>query len=287
MKKIFTIVGLISAAASMNAQIVINEVYGGGGGGTAVYINDFVELKNAGSTVATLNGATLQYASATGTFNSYIALPNITLNPGQRYLIEMVPSSANTAGAALPTADFQATSNTNFSSGTTFTGGFNMAAGSGKVALANAVSQVTGVTGSNVVDFVGYGTANLFEGTAAAPTLDATTSATRTAGDTNDNAADFTKVAPTPQNMASVLAVSDIKGLRNANFVKNTLVKNDEITFGTQVKDVKVYNMFGQVVKTVSVRENETVNVSELTKGNYIVTGTINNEPVSQKILKD
>ncbi|PIF47367.1 putative secreted protein (Por secretion system target) [Chryseobacterium sp. 52] len=71
------------------------------------------------------------------------------------------------------------------------------------------------------------------------------------------------------------------------NFVKNTFVKSDEITFGADVKDVKVYNMFGQVVKSASVKQDGTVNVAELAKGNYIVTGTVNNEPVSQKILKD
>ncbi|MFN1216686.1 T9SS type A sorting domain-containing protein [Chryseobacterium kwangjuense] len=71
------------------------------------------------------------------------------------------------------------------------------------------------------------------------------------------------------------------------NLVKNTFVKSDEITFGADVKDVKVYNMMGQVVKSASVKENGTVNVSDLSKGNYIVTGTVNNEPVSQKILKD
>ncbi|MBB6372027.1 T9SS type A sorting domain-containing protein [Chryseobacterium shigense] len=83
------------------------------------------------------------------------------------------------------------------------------------------------------------------------------------------------------------LAVSDIKNLKAGNFVKNTFVKSDEITFGADVKDVKVYNMFGQVVKSASVKENGSVNVAGLAKGNYIVTGTVNNEPVSQKILKD
>jgi hypothetical protein len=82
------------------------------------------------------------------------------------------------------------------------------------------------------------------------------------------------------------LAVSDLSATK-ANFVKNTFVKTNEITFGAQVKDVKVYNMFGQVVKTASVKENESLNVAELQKGNYIVTGTINNKPVSQKVLKD
>lgn len=82
------------------------------------------------------------------------------------------------------------------------------------------------------------------------------------------------------------LAISDLSKTKE-NFVRNTFVKNEEITFGAQVKDVKVYNMFGQVVKTASVKENESLNVAELQKGNYIVTGTINNAPVSQKILKD
>lgn len=84
----------------------------------------------------------------------------------------------------------------------------------------------------------------------------------------------------------ATLAVSDVKNVKGS-FVKNTFVKNNEITFGANAKDVKVYNMFGQMVKTASVKENGTLNVSELTKGNYIVTGIVNNEPVSQKILKD
>ncbi|MGK6344125.1 T9SS type A sorting domain-containing protein [Chryseobacterium sp. DT-3] len=70
------------------------------------------------------------------------------------------------------------------------------------------------------------------------------------------------------------------------SLVKNTFVKS-EINFAKNCKDVKIFNMFGQVVKSLSVKENETVNVDELAKGNYIVTGTVNNEPVSQKILKD
>lgn len=81
------------------------------------------------------------------------------------------------------------------------------------------------------------------------------------------------------------LAVSDIKNVKG-NFIKNTFVQDDEIVFGSQVKDVKIYNMFGQVVKT-SAKDSTILNVAELTRGNYIVTGTVNNQPVSQKILKD
>jgi len=82
------------------------------------------------------------------------------------------------------------------------------------------------------------------------------------------------------------LAVTDLSKAKGT-FVKNTFVKTNEITFGAEAKDVKVYNMTGQIVKTASVRENESLNVAELQKGNYIVTGVVNNKPVSQKILKD
>lgn len=82
------------------------------------------------------------------------------------------------------------------------------------------------------------------------------------------------------------LAVTDLSKTKGS-FIKNTFVKNGEIIFGTQVKDVKVYNMTGQVLKSASVKENESLDVTELQKGSYIVTGTVNNRPVSQKILKD
>lgn len=283
MKKIFTILGIVSVATVANAQIVISEVYGGGGGGTATYANDYVELVNLGSSQATLTGATLQYASATGTFNSYISLPSITLNAGQKYLVEMVPSTPATAGGALPTADFQATSNVSLSNGNTYQGGFNMAAANGKVALASNTSQVTGPTASNVLDFVGYGTANLYEGSGAAPALDATSSATRGNADTNNNAADFTKTAPNPENKAS-LAVSDVTKA-NSTLVKNTVV-GESISFA-KTADIQIINAAGQVVKAAKVTEGSTLNVSSLAKGVYIVTGSVNGEKVSQKIIKN
>ncbi|AZA52074.1 T9SS type A sorting domain-containing protein [Chryseobacterium sp. G0201] len=273
MKKIFTILG-IAIISSANAQIVINEVYGGGGNSGAPYKNDFIELKNIGSSSVTLTGAFIQYASATGTFNggtSTHSLPNITLASGQTYLIQ---EAGGANGVDLPTPDF--------------TGAINLSGTAGKVALTSSSTAVTSATSTNVIDFVGFGaTASYFEGAAAAPAPSNTTSIARFSGDTNNNGADFVSGTPTPQNSSTgTLAVSDLSKVKG-NFVKNTFVKNEGITFGSQARDVKVYNMFGQVVKTASVKENETLNVAELSKGNYIVTGTVNNQPVSQKILKD
>ncbi|MDO5616131.1 MAG: T9SS type A sorting domain-containing protein [Cruoricaptor ignavus] len=81
----------------------------------------------------------------------------------------------------------------------------------------------------------------------------------------------------------TTLSVADI------NVAKKTLVKNTQVTnelvFAAK-SDVKVINMNGQVVKSVSVNENTSVNVSELPKGVYIVTGNVAGQAVSQKVIK-
>ncbi|QOW08959.1 T9SS type A sorting domain-containing protein [Kaistella flava (ex Peng et al. 2021)] len=79
------------------------------------------------------------------------------------------------------------------------------------------------------------------------------------------------------------LAVGDVKATK-ANLVKNTVVTN-EIIFGEASK-VSVFNMNGQVVKTADATENSRLNVSELPKGMYLVSGTVNGKAVSQKIIK-
>ncbi|MEN4759038.1 T9SS type A sorting domain-containing protein [Chryseobacterium sp. C39-AII1] len=79
------------------------------------------------------------------------------------------------------------------------------------------------------------------------------------------------------------LATNEIKSGKSS-FIKNTVVNND-ITFGAK-SEVKVYNMAGQVVKTASVSENQSLNVSDLKEGTYIVAGTVNGQLVSEKIIK-
>ncbi|WP_051230803.1 T9SS type A sorting domain-containing protein [Epilithonimonas caeni] len=69
-----------------------------------------------------------------------------------------------------------------------------------------------------------------------------------------------------------------------ANLVKNTIVSN-ELIFGTSAK-VSVYNTAGQIVKTAEVSENTRLDVSALAKGTYVVTGLVNGQTVSQKIIK-
>ena len=90
-----------------------------------------------------------------------------------------------------------------------------MAAGAGKVILANTTTGLA-CNGSStacspaqlaqIVDLVGYGNANFFEGAGAAPTISTTLADFRNGNgcvDTNNNAADFTAAAPAPRNTAS------------------------------------------------------------------------------------
>lgn len=81
----------------------------------------------------------------------------------------------------------------------------------------------------------------------------------------------------------STLAVVDATKT-NANLVKNTIVSN-ELIFGAAAK-VSVYNTAGQVVKTAEVAENSRLDVSALPKGTYVVTGLVNGQAVSQKVIK-
>src|SRR5207249_6793303 len=104
------------------------------------------------------------YASATGTGNFGITnqltvLPSVTLNPGQYFLVQ---EAGGSVGAPLPPADLVVT-----------TGVINMSGSAGKVALVNSTVTLGCNGGSTlcspaqlalIVDLIGYGNANFFEG---------------------------------------------------------------------------------------------------------------------------
>ncbi len=178
---------MASAGVSAGATVVINEVYGGGGNAGASYRNDFIELFNSGTSVVDLSGYSVQYASATGTTWALTGLTG-SVEPNASYLVK---EAGGTTGADLPAPNVS--------------GGLNLSATSGKVALvSNQAALSCGAdcdSAADVVDFVGFGTANDFAGTAAAPSPSNTTSISRTAAHANtaNNGADFTADVPSPQ----------------------------------------------------------------------------------------
>lgn len=287
MKRLFTLVGLVSMTAFFNAQIVINEIYTGGGILNALITSDFIELKNIGSTTTTLTGATIQYGSATGSFSQYNELPPITLAAGQTYLIQQASEGQGLINLLNPNLIVSVV--LNFDGNSPLLGvGINLGLTAGKIALASNATQVTGPTSSNVIDFVGYGsTVNQFEGAGRAPSPTILNSISRVNNaDTNNNNVDFTISIPTPQGTGGVLAADNFGLGINQMLVKNSMVKDGILYLNNNAEKVKIHSINGQVVKTVSSKQGNSLNISDLPQGTYIVTGYINNQAISQKILK-
>ncbi len=170
--------------------LVISQIYGGGGNSGAPYANDFIEIFNDSDVSINLTGFSVQYASASANSWQPTNLAGI-LGPYRYYLIQEAAGSG--ISASLPTADV--------------TDSIHLGASSGIVALVNGTAPLTsGCTSFSVVDLVGYGSANCYEGTAAVVGLSNTLAAQRLLDgltDTNNNADDFSVLAPAPRNTTS------------------------------------------------------------------------------------
>src|SRR6266542_3488772 len=178
--------------------IVISQLYGGGGNSGATYTNDFIEIFNRSNATVSLAGWSVQYASAAGTSWQTTSLSG-TLAPGQYYLVQEAAGTSGD-GIGLPSPDA--------------TGSINMSANNGKVALASTTTPL-GTSSSpnacplgnaNLMDLVGYGTANCVEGAGAAPGLDDVTADFRTHNgckDTDSNGGNFVAGSPAPRNTSS------------------------------------------------------------------------------------
>jgi len=187
------------AARSASSDMVIGQIYAGGGNSGATFTNDFVELFNRGSTAVDLSTWSIQYASASGTSWQVTPLSG-SVQPGRYYLVGL--ASAAAVGAPLPTPD---------ATGTT-----NLANSGGKVAVVrNATALSCGATAgscsadSNVADLIGYGSATDYEGSGAATGLSNTTADLRAGDgctDTDVNESDFAGATPAPRNSATTAA---------------------------------------------------------------------------------
>jgi endonuclease/exonuclease/phosphatase family metal-dependent hydrolase len=191
-------------------QVVISELYGGGGNTGATFRNDFIELYNPSNSTISLAGWSVQYASATGTTWQVTNLSGSIAAKGF-YLVQQAQGTGGTT--SLPTPDAIGT--------------IAMSGTAGKVALCNTTTALSGSnpTGTAIIDLVGFGaTANGFEGAAsAAPSnttsierkANATSNATSmgvggidellgNGQDSNNNLNDFiVRSSPQPQNTSS------------------------------------------------------------------------------------
>src|SRR4051812_17707980 len=89
-------IGLAAAPASAaSPDIVVSQVYGGGGNSGATYRNDFVELFNRGTESVDLSGWTVQYGSSGGTTWQSTALSG-SIAPGRHFLVQEAPGAGGT-----------------------------------------------------------------------------------------------------------------------------------------------------------------------------------------------
>ena len=188
---------VLAASVTANAagQVVISQVYGGGGNAGATLTNDFVELHNNTDAPVSIDGWSVQYGSATGTSQQVTRLAG-TIPASGYYLVQ----EALGAGGSVPLPAPDAV------------GTIAMSATAGKIFLVNNATAVTCSSGASavtctgsIVDAVGFGSANFSE-TAPTPTLSNTTAAIRGGSgctDTDNNSADFTVGAPNPRNSSS------------------------------------------------------------------------------------
>ena len=181
------------ATASVTGDgVIINEAFISGGSAGTPFTNKYVELYNPTDAPVSLDGWSLQYRAPGSTSAPTPTALRGTIPAKGYFLIQ--GGSNGTAGSALPTPDLAT--------------GFNPGAGGGVIVLSSQSASVGALPVGSivgtpaVVDALGYGTANAFEGTVATtPGAGSTKSANRTDfADTDDNGADFSLQDTTPTN---------------------------------------------------------------------------------------
>ncbi len=182
-------------------NVVISQIFPSGGFTNGPYNADFVELYNRSSSPVNVNGWSLQYGSASGSIGvgstAGLVIPlSGTIPSGGYYLVQVTTNF--TFGSPLPTPDAMTPSSTQINLGTA----------SGKLALVRTTTAlgVANPAGNPLlVDLVGWGTANAFEGLVAAspPAMQALRRREGGCTDNNLNSFDFQSVPPAPRNSGS------------------------------------------------------------------------------------
>jgi RHS repeat-associated protein len=185
-------------APGASPDVVIRQVYGGGGSASAAWRADFVELFNRGEKAVDLTGWSLQYARRARSDWQLTALAGV-VKPGRSYLVaESVGDGGR--GADLPPPDAN--------------GSIDLGASQGAVALVEDDTALNCGAGAErcsaappVRDFLGYGEATgAYEGRAPASGTLPDSAFLRLQGgcvDSGDNAADFVAALPFPRSSAT------------------------------------------------------------------------------------
>lgn len=180
-----------SALAALADHLVVNEIHIDGLSGAGGSEDDWVELYNPTGASVSIDGWSLQKFSSTGSTPSKQALSGTI--PGESYFL-VVRDGASTTQSLKDMADLLANNS------------FSLSANN-KVYLVNDLeSVVPSATSSNIVDYVGFGSADHYEGAAAAPNVSEEKSISRVPDgeDTDENSVDYIlQDIPSPENSSS------------------------------------------------------------------------------------
>lgn len=226
------------ATVAPGADVVISQVYGGGGNSGSIYRNDYIEVFNRSLAPVTLTNWSVQYGSGTGSTWQVTNLPNVVLQPGKYLLVQEAAQGGQSL--QLPTPDASAT--------------IPMSGTTGKVALVASRAALTGANppSSAYVDLIGYGTANGAEGTST-PVLSNSTAALRKDGgcvDTDANSLDVEVGNPLPHNSASPAYVCGVPRLTCPDRMSVVVGRNAKVALSAVDSDSIVNNA---IIKSSSV----------------------------------
>jgi len=245
-------------------NVIITEVYGGGGNSGATLRNDFIELFNTTAQPVNIGGWSLQYYSNTGTgaatsANTFVFPAEAVIPPNSHFLVQAVAGAGGTDD--LPRTDAVST--------------LQLAVSSGKVLLYNVavpqtISDISSiVTNAAFVDYVPFGTTAVpVWGSAMGSNATNTNSATRRMiGDrysyTQNIGFDFHVVAPTPTN-------SGATSVQNRRMMLDAIISNGTLRINTTAgQQIEVFNVLGQRVHTSVSKDG--LNIIPLTQRGVVV----------------
>lgn len=262
-----SVVKSLSGSASVAPavpDVIITEVYGGGGNSGAPYTNDFFELYNTTQSIVDIGDWSIQYYSATGTglASNIITIPTGKTIPVNGHFL--IQGAGGATGVALPTPDA--------------TGTVNASATGGKVILYTTTSaqtinssDISSITGNEFFkDYVAFGTTTVpVWGTAMSAGPSNSTSAIRKFVNneyvySQNIGADFEVSSPDPQNSLST-------SINNPQNIIHITAFDGKIRFSaTAGQQVEVYNAVGQKLMSATTLDGlNTLNVNA--KGMMIV----------------